>query len=207
MRRGVLVAVIAVSLVVAVAASAAVPRWTPKQMQAAIKHKKFGGALLTSDFTTRTLLDTSVITVTSAKCRGLGSHKRTGYVLFQCHVVWDSPNFSGGPFAGDFWTVPWAKSFLCITNVTRGSCAPPAPAHPLPGDPRRKCGQLGPAPSCLAGIAKAAATKDLTYYENGLCVAGAVWTTYNCTWNGGGATVRFVRHPGRWTTNVTPPTG
>src|SRR3954452_6442362 len=107
MRRSFFVAVIAVPLFVAVAASAAVPRWTPKQMQAAIKHKKFGGALV-PDFPTRTLLDTSIVTVTSAKCRGLGSHKRTGYVLFRCHVTWDSPNLDGGPFAGDFWTVPWA---------------------------------------------------------------------------------------------------
>src|SRR5262245_45960613 len=98
MRKGLLVAVIAFSLFVVVAASAAVPRWTPQQMQTAIKHKNFGGGLI-PDFPTRTV-GASIVTVTSAKCRGLGSHTRTGYALFQCHVTWDSPNLGGGPFAG-----------------------------------------------------------------------------------------------------------
>jgi hypothetical protein len=194
MRRGLLVAVIAFSLIVVVAASAAVPRWTPKQMQAAIKHKKFGGALV-PDFPTRTLLDTSVVTVSSAKCRGLGSHKRTGYALFQCHVTWDSPNLGGGPFAGDFWTVPWAKS-LCITDVSRGTCPPPKPLHPLPGDPR-KCNNV---PLCIAENAGHLANPAFPMH----CVAGAVWTTYDCTGGSDTATVKFVRHPGRWTTSVTP---
>jgi hypothetical protein len=197
MRRGVLVAVITASLIVVVAASGAVPRWTPKQMQAAVKHKKFGAALI-PDFPRKLLLDTRIITVTSAKCRGLGSHTKTGYALFQCHVIWDSPNLGGGPFAGDFWTVPWTKS-LCITDVSRGTCPPPKPLHPLPGDPRT-CGNL---PICIGAVAELAARQGRTLY-NESCVAGAVWTTYNCTWNAGGATVRFVRHTSRWTTNVTP---
>jgi hypothetical protein len=200
MRLGLLAGVIAFSLFVVIAAAAAGPHWTPKQMQAAIQQKKFGGALV-PDFPTRTLLDTSIVTVTTAKCRGLGSHTRKGYALFRCHVTWSSPNLGGGPFAGDFWTVPWTKS-LCITDVSRGSCPPPLPRHPLPGDPR-KCAAAAGNVICIAEAAGLLARKGQTVV-NESCVAGAVWTTYNCTWNAGGATVKFVRHPGRWTTSVTP---
>ena len=217
MRRMLLGAAVVAAVVVAVpagksatvvATAAAGPHWTPKEMQAAIKHKKFGGGLV-PDFPTSTLFDTSVVTVTTAKCRGLGSHTRKGYALFRCHVTWSSPNLGGGPFAGDFWTVPWAKS-LCITDVSRGSCPPPLPAHPLPGDPR-KCAAVGGVQQnpigCVAALAKSTILKAKgepgVGLVNEMCVAGTSWTVYRCTWTAGAATVHFVQGKRRWTIRVT----
>ena len=139
--------------------------------------------------------------VDSALCRGLGSRTRAGYGLFRCKLTYhDRGPGLAGPYFGSYWARPWNSMTVCVSNVSRGTCPPPLPDHPLRGDPRR-CMKLSGV-ACLARAAGAAATAGLGV-TNKRCVAGAVWTTYTCTWANGRATVEFIRHAHSWTTSIT----
>jgi hypothetical protein len=213
MTRGrvlILVTVLALAATVSgVALAGSSLPWTPRAMRAGLlkpKVRLFGilhsptpGLRDPSNF-----LDVRIKRVSS--CKGLGARKSGGYALFKCGITWTVTATSDAPpTTGSYWTSPWSKRtrsaaapLVCVTDVSRGTCPPPPPRHPLPGDPR-KCGNV---PTCIGELAGVAARQGQTVY-NESCVAGAVWTTYNCTWNGGGATVKFVQGKTRWTTRVT----
>lgn len=208
-RRPTLVALVATAVLftaAAVAVAATAPHWTPRAMGKALRNPnvKLVG-VVTDDFKPAVIYRRGVI-VNAAACRGVGSHTRAGWALFQCHLRYAVHATGSTPETGTYWTVPWKKTIVCVSNVSRGTCPPPVPAHPLPGDPRNcsvtKSDPLNGPFSCLSGTAETAASKGQPVV-NEMCVAGSKWTVYHCTWTVGSATVTFKQGKKRWTTIVT----
>jgi hypothetical protein len=208
-------AAVALCLLVVVGAAAAGQTWTPKQMGAALKNPqvKLVGVFTSGDWFKEVMGNRPNGNVTRAACQGLDPRARMrgtrprGYALFHCQITYNPSNLGGGPFTGSYWTRPWSKSLVCVTNVSQGTCPPPLPARPLPGDPRNcsvtKTDPLNGPLLCPRQIAEKAAAEEKTYYAHIACVPSSRWTVYRCTRPGrASVTVTFRQGKTRWTTVV-----
>jgi hypothetical protein len=139
-------------------------------MDAALRNPnvRLVGVLTPSDSFKAVMLNRPSGNVTRAACQGLGARTRihgtrlSGYALFHCQITYAPHVYGGESFTGSYWTRPWSKSAVCVSNVSQGTCPPPLPLHPLPGDPR-SCLKAAPSNvACIAQVADVAAGKPIS---------------------------------------------
>ena len=217
--------------------------WTPAQAQKALTdHEKtmfvspraYGNSTVMWDGLAAAPLDDPETSypvtawwASAASCRGIGTLDRLKrFAAFRCDVQFSGfQDEIGSTYRGGMWVRPYPgwrvdssvftppAVLICASTRTIADCPPPAPARPLPGDPRvRRCGNsCGPAEVTgnMADVAQDAVRMRLggqaEFVANLGCMATSTFV-YRCSWLASAerfATVRFVPGMTRWTTTVT----